>query len=153
MAGGVLVSTRRCGDGRFRRLDQRQGIANGKRMLGSRTPNFCDASSEFGGSTTIGLSNEDRRRRGVMRFVVLASRHQPGRTPALVVDALDQIGDAGLDRMPDRSEPGTVKHQVRRARQSGICLPDVLLDQERSNSDFVSDCHPEGPNDARDKIE
>ena len=77
MAGSPWVSPRECGDGRFRRLDQRQGIANGERMLGIPTPNFCDASSEFDGSTTTGHPN-DRRRRGVMRFVMLASRPQRG---------------------------------------------------------------------------
>jgi hypothetical protein len=38
--------------------NQRQGIANGERMLGIPTPNFCDASSEFDGSTTTGHPND-----------------------------------------------------------------------------------------------
>ena len=37
--------------------NQRQGIANGERMLGSRTPNFCDVSSEFDGVTATGHLN------------------------------------------------------------------------------------------------
>ena len=49
-------------------------------MLGIPTPNFCDASSEFDGFTTTGHPDEGWRRRGVMRFVVLASRPQRGST-------------------------------------------------------------------------
>ena len=63
-------------------------------MLRIPTPNFSDASSEFDGSTTTGLSQRPKATRGY-EVVVLASRPQPGRTPAHVVDDLDQIGDAG----------------------------------------------------------
>ena len=70
--------------------------ANGQRMLGSRSPNFCDASSEFDGSPTTANPNEGGRRRGGVWFVVLASRPQRDRPPALVVDALDEIRERWL---------------------------------------------------------
>jgi hypothetical protein len=50
-------------------------------MLGIPTPNFCDASSEFGGSPTTGHP-KDRRRRGIMRLAMLASLPPPCPVPA-----------------------------------------------------------------------
>jgi hypothetical protein len=75
MAGSPPVSTRRCGDGRFRRLDQRQSLPIGKRMLGIPTPNFPDATSELDGSTTTGLSQRPKATR--LWFVILVSLPPP----------------------------------------------------------------------------
>jgi len=61
---GDFVGARFLKAGRRRSLDRRQGIANGERMLGSRTPNFCDAASEFDKSTATGHPDEGWRRRG-----------------------------------------------------------------------------------------
>ena len=101
-------------------------------MLGIPTPNFCDASSEFDGSTTTGHSNAKRK---ATRGYEIRHAGKPASTgaepPPLSSMPSMRSATTSLDRMPDRSEPGTVKHQIRRAQQPRICLPGALLNHRR----------------------